>query len=520
MVILVFALALSAFIVFKAIKTNKVSNLSEAMYDTMIRHRIWAPAIDPRIVIIDIDESSLLAMSSEFGRWPWPRDTLASALTFVSKQKPKAIVWDILFSDLDTISPGGDQAFNEAVLKSTNNIHTVVRLPASYDNKSQVNYKALPALWITDKDSAKPVTATIAIIPPILPALLKTQLGYNNAYADEDGILRKYKWSETLSDTSKIQSLGIAVAKVVDQNAVIPKRDTLINWRTKANSYPRHSFAEVFSEADNQTKTGRFNFENKIVIFGATAAGLHDRLPTALNSNQTGVDVLATVIDNAINGQFLFDLPATLVAGLGLLVVWFIAYIALANGVEALHGGLVIVPTVLLLISFASLHGSVWFVDLTGAAGAGLALVAGLKIWNNWRRDYWCGPSQRPEGLLIITSTTSVISDDRTNDLLFKLFEINAPTCRLVGGDASAPWPAKLRWPELLNYFSIVGPLEELANIQHLTNIGVEPFNTACICSDIQFIQASATKYEIATQIAYELAALRNTLRDSSKEPA
>jgi adenylate cyclase len=62
--------------------------LANSTYDTMVRARFYAAAPDPRVVIIDIDEASLAQMAKEFGRWPWPRDTLATALDFIEKQNP------------------------------------------------------------------------------------------------------------------------------------------------------------------------------------------------------------------------------------------------------------------------------------------------------------------------------------------------------------------------------------------------------------------------------------------------
>ena len=51
------------------------------------RARFRTPVPDPRVVIVDIDEASLARMSPEFGRWPWPRDTLATVLAHIERQK-------------------------------------------------------------------------------------------------------------------------------------------------------------------------------------------------------------------------------------------------------------------------------------------------------------------------------------------------------------------------------------------------------------------------------------------------
>ena len=165
--------------------------MARTSFDAMVRARIVVADPDPRIVIVDIDEASLARMGKEFGRWPWPRDTLATVLEHVEKQQPAAIVWDIIFSDADRLSPGGDAAFNSAVTRSKFSHFSVVRLPPANDAVSQLTHKELPGLWITSP-SAAPSTLTVALIAPVLPAVAAARLGYNNGYPDSDGILRRY----------------------------------------------------------------------------------------------------------------------------------------------------------------------------------------------------------------------------------------------------------------------------------------------------------------------------------------
>ena len=64
------------------------SGLAPASFDAMVRDRMVVAAPDPRIVVVDIDEPSLKRMAAEFGRWPWPRDTLATVLDYLEQQQP------------------------------------------------------------------------------------------------------------------------------------------------------------------------------------------------------------------------------------------------------------------------------------------------------------------------------------------------------------------------------------------------------------------------------------------------
>ena len=91
------------------------ANMRQVALDTMMRHRIIVPRADPDIVIVDINEASLAALGKEYGRWPWPRQVLGEFLEQIEKQQPKAVVFDILFSDADVYNPDSDAYFDAAI---------------------------------------------------------------------------------------------------------------------------------------------------------------------------------------------------------------------------------------------------------------------------------------------------------------------------------------------------------------------------------------------------------------------
>src|SRR5262249_38435576 len=75
---------------------------------------------DPEVVVVAADESSLERMADYAGRWPWPRSIHGELVEGISAQKPRAIVFDIMFFEPDIDRPEADQAFNEAVAKHPN----------------------------------------------------------------------------------------------------------------------------------------------------------------------------------------------------------------------------------------------------------------------------------------------------------------------------------------------------------------------------------------------------------------
>jgi hypothetical protein len=122
-------------------------------------------------------------------------------------------------------------------------------------------------------------------------------------------------------------------------------------------------------------------------------------------------------------------------------------------------------PAALLGLSYLTLNGTPLFVELHMAAGLALVFLAVLRLWNNRRRDYWCGPVPVDGPLLLWPwhgkSSWSEQVIDRTLDVL----QSKAPDCRLIALDAYVAWPGKLRWPELSRYAAVVGPADSVRAI-------------------------------------------------------
>ena len=380
--------------------------LAKPSFDAMVRARVFAAAPDPRIVIVDIDEASLARMGKEFGRWPWPRDTLATVLDHLEKQAPAAIVWDLVFSDADRLSPGGDAAFNEAARRSTHSHFSVVRLPPANDAASQITRAVMPGLWVAQTtptaDGTTPAKpSTVALIPPALPAVAASRLGFNNGYVDSDGVLRRYRHVERLPDGGQIQSIVMSVLNAIDSVAYksylagtsdhFGDQDELMAWRKHADLYPRISFADVFAQAEGDKPLAAVpSFTGKVIIIGASATGLHDIHATPLSSMQAGVDSLATALDNALNQRHLAELPRWLQAALAIALCVGLALWVQFKSVASLAPALFALPVALLGVSYLSLNGLPVFLDLHLAAGLALLFLAVLRAWSTLRRNHWC----------------------------------------------------------------------------------------------------------------------------------
>jgi CHASE2 domain-containing sensor protein len=478
-------LVFSAWIVIDVVLVGVSGGLAQTTYDNMVRGRVITAPADPRIVIIDIDESALARMATEFGRWPWPRDTLASVLDYVEEQQPAAVVWDIIFSDVDRLNPGGDAAFDAAAKRSTHSHFGLVRLPKTNDDKSELTQKNLPSLWVQTAPPESKELSTVALIPPVLPGVAVKPLGYNNGYVDRDGILRRYRYFERLDDGGMIQSLPMSVVQQVDpkshafwlerflnkpqtiasDNAT--QDDVLINWRKKANVYPRVNFADVFALADGgKPKEEVPSFAGKIVIIGSTAPSLHDIHPTPLSSTQAGVESLATGIDNALNLRVMREMPKWLGALIAIVMCVGLAFWSYHKSVSSLAAGMLGMPSVMLGISFLSLNTEHLFLDLNLSAGLGLLFVALLNVWVLINKRHWFGDI--PPNCHLVSVSAWRLKDPWTDQQLQNMTRVmreHAANCRILLLDTSTPSQRRMiRWRPFANLLALVGPEVELEN--------------------------------------------------------
>ena len=356
-------------------------NMRDKAFDFMVKNRVIKPAADQDIVIVDINEASLAAFAKDYGRWPWPRQVLGEFVENIQTQNPKAIVFDIVFSDADVYNADSDAYFNEVIAASDNTFFPILRLDASQDAISQLKYAQIPGL-IASADANK--NATVAAILPFFQGAHKpNRLGTHNVYPDNDGIVREYRMFHEDSGW-RLPSLPKVVAKFSGSNTDNLPQNMLINWRGKPFTYNYASFSDVFTDLASKNKTRPQNeFTNKIVIIGSTAAGLFDIKPTAMDKQFPGVEILATAIDNAKHNDYLKvwrgKTPYVLMS---LLLIWLTTlafYIKVdRDKFNSIFTGSQIG---LLVLSYIAINVSNTYLDLTGPILWAVALFAIAKIY-------------------------------------------------------------------------------------------------------------------------------------------
>jgi len=360
-------------------------NMRDRAFDMMVKNRIVVPKPDADIVIIDINEASLSAMSAEYGRWPWPRQVLGEFLENIEAQQPKAVVFDILFSDPDVYNPDSDAYFNEVIASTQNTFFPMLRLSEASDELSQVTPDMIPGIkragLAADENST---TKPIAIVLPHFEAALNSQhLGTHNIYPDKDGIVREYRlWHD--ENGWVLPSLPLAVGKFVGKSSDTLPQNMLINWRGKPFTYQFSSFSDVYADMANKIKKRPPNeFKDKIVIIGSTAPSLFDLKATAMAKAHPGVEILATAIDNVKHDDYLKvwrgKTPYILVS---LALIWLTAMAFFRNvdrdKVTTIFSSSQII---LITLSYLAINFTNTYLDLTGPIAWAIMYFSVAKIY-------------------------------------------------------------------------------------------------------------------------------------------
>jgi len=371
----------SAVIVLDVFSLHLATNMRQAAFDMMVRYRVVVPKPDKDIVIVDINEASLAAMAGEYGRWPWPRQVLGEFVEQLEKQQPRAVVFDILFSDPDVYNPDSDAYFNAAIAATGNTFFPMLRLDPANDHLSQIKPGMIPGVTATGEETNRDATVAV-VLPPFKAILQGGRLGLHNIYPDADGIVRQYL--AYLDDYGwKIPSLPLRVSTELGFAQPDAQR-FLLNWRGKPFSYHTVSFSDVYADmASKNKKRPQDEFKGKIVIIGSTAPGLFDVKPTPLSRMHPGVEILATAIDNLKHGDYL-RFPDARIAYLllTLAMVWATAWGfyrgAGQDKFDALFGAS---QFILIAISYASINLTTTYINLTGPVTIGLAYFTIARLY-------------------------------------------------------------------------------------------------------------------------------------------
>jgi len=327
-----------------------------------LRMRLDKPEIDPRIVIVDIDERSL----AEVGRFPWSRDKLAQLVQQLAQHYQAAAVgFDISFPEPDTSS-----GFNVLQRLSQRELKDVPGLQHQLDQlEPQMDYDGLfakamegqpvvlgysvsgaqrkgvlpkPAFTVDSLNGRTLDAYRIDGYEANIPRLQQAAQGAGifTALPDADGVVRSSALLQRIGD-GYYPTLSLAtVATALRARAIAPlwegTVDTLSEAQRKSGGldaialfHPEGSVripvgegltAVVEFRGRGGPQGGAFRYvsavdvlkgradpkllEGTIVLVGTTAPGLNDLRATPVNAEYPGVEIHANLIKSILDQSF------------------------------------------------------------------------------------------------------------------------------------------------------------------------------------------------------------------------
>jgi adenylate cyclase len=274
---------------------------------------------DPDIVVVAADEHSLEQLADYAGRWPWPRSVHGEMVQGIEAQKPRAIVFDVMFFEPDIFRLDADELFNKTVARYSNVFFPTVRQDPAGDPYGAPIAEMQAALGAF----AGPQADRNATLNVGLPKALTSEnwrLGTIDFLADPDGIGRRYFVYQNAYGW-KIPSLPARVAQ--DLGLAVPDVESIrLSWPGGKTGRPHVSYADLYIDFNSQQRKRDPNeFKDKIVIIGVTASGLHDIRATPMSSLYGGIDILAGTLDNLKNHNYLREVPAAWPAAITLVLL-------------------------------------------------------------------------------------------------------------------------------------------------------------------------------------------------------
>jgi CHASE2 domain-containing sensor protein/signal transduction histidine kinase len=349
--------------------TGKTQALDWLLYDNAMTWSQFASSDD--IVIIEIDDKSL----SQIGRWPWPRRTHAELLDKLSLAQTKAVVFDVLFPELDANDFESDKLFAQAIKRNASVILPIYL--ETLGQQGQVLERPPHGLFYREVQA----------------------LGHVHLHAESDGIIRGVFLKEGVgspfwphlslalikslaSQSTNPGILSIPGNRVSEQTSNSPTlgiaRDfhNLLPMPASDQGLRHYSYSDVLKGAIDLN-----NLYKKIVFVGATAAGLGDVLATPIGS-MNGVELNAWIFQALHNSQMIQTLPALKLGLITFLtVLLFVLLLGRLSPRLFLIFSLLSITGILSASTLLLLFRSVWLSPTSAMTG----VVAFFPLWS-WLR--------------------------------------------------------------------------------------------------------------------------------------
>ena len=284
------------------------------------------------VTIVDIDEKSI----AKVGQFPWRRDIYSIILKNLNQHNPKAIAFDIVFSEEDKQNPKDlllqlqkesnelidievadtNKIFVDSIKKSKtilpilgepndnfvkNDSEPKVRIVTKGENPKNFIYKFKnKIISLEEISNAASGIGSISLIPNIDGIIRNVPVLYN---------IDNRIWPSLALETVRVATdqknllvksnkNGIELIKT-RKNSIPSDQNALIN--IKFNKFSKENYVSAIDVINNDFDQKRI--KNKIILIGSSAQALFDIVKISNGKTVPGVEIHAHIIDNILKNE-------------------------------------------------------------------------------------------------------------------------------------------------------------------------------------------------------------------------
>lgn len=353
-------------LLFSLLRQNDIRNFFSTIENKTfdVRQSILSPykKVNKDIVILSVDEESYEYLLGKYGEWPISRSIYADIITYLEKQKPSAVAFDLMFVKSLKSSNDADNKLAKNIAKYDNVFTSINFDDQSYELRQPVDLpdylkaKVENESKIDLKNGDLKFTNCRAIISQIINST--SNIGHINLMRGDDGIARDlppfvvYK-----GDYYPHLALKVAM-KYLEQKEGLSQKDfkieknlnmqigkrtvplggngsAILNWYGPSgiNNPSGFEYVPLWKIEKTMYEGAKLvpenYFKDKIVYIGTSATSLFDLKSVPTDKIFPGVEIHTTFVNNILDNNFIKRVHPVADIAISLLLSLFIGFVVI-----------------------------------------------------------------------------------------------------------------------------------------------------------------------------------------------
>lgn len=339
--------------------------------------------VNKNIVILSVDEQSYEYLLDKYGEWPISRNIYADIITYLEKQNPAIVAFDLMFVKSLKSNNDADNKLAKNIAKYDNVLTSI-----NFDNQSFALRKpvdlpeVLKAKVVNESDiNLKNDYFTFSNCRAIINQILTTtpNIGHINFVRDEDGIARYLPPFVTYKDDfyphlalkvalkylEKTENLKLDEFKINKKGEMLLADRTIpltydgtavLNWYGPSGINNHNTFEYIplwkveKSIYENVKLFPENYFKNKIIYIGTSATSLFDLKSVPTDRIFPGVEIHTTFVNNVLDNNFIKRVPPVCDILISLLLSLFVGLIVIRSESTVISSVIAILTAIIYII--------------------------------------------------------------------------------------------------------------------------------------------------------------------------